>query len=181
MWLRQSDCVLLFITGMSPMNCIAGNKAGWEAWAVLICPGPPVTRRGTLQAPSQSLCLSLKVSLIPLQRGKEMQMCVDVFVCANACGWIVGALRLEPCISKGPMLIEPCAHCHSVSLSLTHTPLYTLSTLSSFWTSPGALPGPGFNICKVATHKRAHTHIMLSSLPLRRLCVPVFRQENRIV
>lgn len=50
-----------------------------------------------------------------------MQMCEDVFMCAYACGWIVRELWLGPCISKGPVLIEICAHCVSATLCLAHT------------------------------------------------------------
>lgn len=96
----------------------AGNKEGWEARVVLICPSTPVARRGTLQAPGQSLWLSLKVPLIPLLRSKEMQKC------AYACGPILGELLLELYVSKGSMLIETCAHCLSATLSLTYATLY---------------------------------------------------------
>lgn len=89
----------------------------------LICPGAPVTRGGTLQAPGQSLCLSLKVHLIPLQRSTEIQkcayVCVGVFhVCMR--GLIVGKLWLGPRNSKGSALIKTYAHCLSLSLSHTH-------------------------------------------------------------
>lgn len=104
-----------------------------------------------------------------------MQKCAYVCACFHVCirlwvncrGVTVKTLHLQR-LTADPDLC---------TLSLTHMPLYALSTHSSFWISPEALPGPGFHICKVGTH----THIVLSSLPLQRLCVPVFRQENGIV
>lgn len=98
----------------------------------------------------------------------QMCVCVDVFMCAYACGWIVGELWLGRCVSKGPMLIEIGAHCFSSTLSLTHTLVHCPPTVVSELPLE-ALPGPSFTICKVGTHIRArtHTHTVLSSLLLQ--------------
>ena len=78
-------------------------------------------------------------------------------MCACGCGWIEAEQWLGPCISKGPMLIETCVFC--VSVTHTHTLLYTLSTHRTSGLPQGALPGPSFNICKVGnTHTHTHTH-----------------------
>lgn len=135
----------------------ASNEAGGGVRAVLICPAPPVERRGTQPAPGQSLCLSLKVPLIPFQRGKEMQMCGGMFSC------VCVHCKAGPCISKGPMLIETLSLCHSAPLSFSHILLYALSFHNMFSTSPRALPGPGFNICKVGTQTYAHTAFISAS------------------
>lgn len=87
----------------------------------------------------------------------QMCVCVDVFMCAYACGWIVGELWLGRCVSKGPMLIEIGAHCFSSTLSLTHTLIHCPPTVVSELPLE-ALPGPSFTICKVGTHIRARTH-----------------------
>jgi len=153
----------------------AGNEAGGGARAVLICPAPPVERRGTQPAPGQFLCLSLKVPLIPFQRGKEMQMCGGMFscVCANA-----SIVRQDPASPKVQCLLR---HCLSATLLLCPSHIFCFMHYPS--TVCSELP-PGHYQSQASTSAKwehTHMHTLLSSLPLQRLCVPVFSQENRIV
>lgn len=99
-------------------------------------------------------------------------MCVCMCsVCAHACGCTVEGVQLGPCLSTGPTPIQASAHSFSFNFihAHTHTPIYISCTHNSFWTSPGALPGPSSNIWEVGTHTHTHTHCF--HLCLSSVCV----------
>lgn len=63
----------------------ARNKAGKGAGTLLICPGPPVAERGTVQASSQSLpVFEDLLNPLPGREGNiDMCICVLMFLCAS--------------------------------------------------------------------------------------------------
>lgn len=119
-------------------------------------------RKGTLQAPGQSLCRSLKVPLILLQRGKEMQKC------AHGCESISGELQLELCLRQLSADQDLCtlSLCHFVFLSLAHATLYCPPTVCSELPQGPYQGQAATSVKRKHTHKHAHTrsfHLCLSS------------------